>query len=98
MPARGVAACEPDAWLESCKAGPAPHTDGFDAMTRRVSPNPLRAPEQAGLCTVVASVYKTNPVGLTYTAGLPPEVAAHLQAVAWETSQAFHANAGRGSL
>jgi hypothetical protein len=49
-------------------------------------------------CTVVASVYKTNPVGLKYTAGLPADVAAHLQAVAWETSQAFHAKEGRGSL
>jgi hypothetical protein len=49
-------------------------------------------------CSVVASVYKTNPVGLKYTAGLPPDVAAHLQAVAWETSQAFHAKEGRGSL
>jgi len=49
-------------------------------------------------CTVVASVYKTNPVGSTYTAGLPPDVAAHLQAVAWATSQAFHAKEGRGGL
>ena len=31
-------------------------------------------------------------------AGLPPAVAAHLQAVAWETAQAFHAKEGRGSL
>jgi hypothetical protein len=49
-------------------------------------------------CTVVASVYKINPVGLKYTAGLPPDVAAHLQAVAWETSMAFHASEGRGGL
>jgi len=49
-------------------------------------------------CTVVASVYKTNPVGLKYTAGLSPEVAAHLQSVAWETAQAFHAKEGRGNL
>jgi hypothetical protein len=49
-------------------------------------------------CTVVASVYKTNPVGLKYTAGLPPDVAAHLQTVAWESSQAFHAREGRGGL
>jgi len=49
-------------------------------------------------CTVVASVYKTNPVGLKYTAGLSPEVATHLQSVAWETAQAFHAKEGRGSL
>jgi hypothetical protein len=49
-------------------------------------------------CTVVASVYKVNPVGLKYTTSLPPEVAAHLQSVAWETSQAFHAKEGRGGL
>jgi hypothetical protein len=47
---------------------------------------------------VVASVFKTNPVGSTYTAGLPADVAAHLQAVAWETAQAFHAKEGRGGL
>ena len=49
-------------------------------------------------CTVVASVYKTNPVGLKETAGLPADVAAHLQAVAWETAQTFHAKEGRGGL
>ena len=49
-------------------------------------------------CTVTASVYKVNPVGLKYTAGLPADVAAHLQAVAWETAQAFHAKEGRGGL
>ncbi|MFZ4652606.1 MAG: hypothetical protein ACOYLV_17990, partial [Rubrivivax sp.] len=49
-------------------------------------------------CTVLASVYKVNPVGNRYTAGLPADVAAHLQAVAWETAQAFHARQGRGSL
>ena len=31
-------------------------------------------------------------------AGLPADVAAHLQAVAWETAQAFHAKEGRGGL
>jgi hypothetical protein len=49
-------------------------------------------------CTVMASVYKQNPVGNKYTAGLPADVAAHLQTVAWETAQAFHAKEGRGSL
>ena len=49
-------------------------------------------------CTVMASVYKQNPVGNKYTAGLPPAAAAHLQAVAWETVQGFHAKEGRGSL
>ena len=49
-------------------------------------------------CTVMASVYKQNPIGNRYTADLPQEVAAHLQKVAWETAQAFHAKQGRGSL
>jgi hypothetical protein len=49
-------------------------------------------------CTVLASVYKINPVGLKYSADLPADVAAHLQAVAWETAQAFHAKEGRGGL
>jgi hypothetical protein len=47
---------------------------------------------------VLASVYKVNPVGNKYTAGLPADVAAHLQAVAWETAQKYHAENGRGSL
>lgn len=51
-----------------------------------------------GACTVLASVYKVNPVGNKYTAGLPADVAAHLQAVAWETVQKYHAQHGRGSL
>jgi hypothetical protein len=37
-------------------------------------------------------------MGNTYTAGLPKEVATHLQKVAWETARAFHAKEGRGSL
>ena len=49
-------------------------------------------------CTVLASVFKVNPIGNKYNAGLPAEVAAHLQAVAWETAQKFHAEHGRGSL
>ena len=61
-----------------------------------------RHPSLAGTylaaCTVMASVYKLNPVGNKYTAGLSPEVALHLQSVAWETAQAFHAKEGRGSL
>jgi hypothetical protein len=61
-----------------------------------------RHPSLAGTylaaCTVLASVYKTSPVGLSYTAGLPADVAAHLQTVAWESAQAFHAREGRGGL
>ncbi|MFZ2737415.1 MAG: DUF4886 domain-containing protein [Burkholderiaceae bacterium] len=49
-------------------------------------------------CTVMASVYKQNPIGNKYTAGLPPAVATHLQTVAWETVRNFHTTEGRGSL
>ena len=38
---------------------------------------------------VLASMFKQNPVGNTYTAGLPAETAKHLQQVAWDTVQAF---------
>ena len=59
-----------------------------------------RHPSLAGTylaaCTVLASVYQQNPVGNRYTAGLPADVALHLQTVAWETAQAFHAREGRG--
>jgi hypothetical protein len=51
-----------------------------------------------GACSVLASVFKVNPVGNAYTAGLPADVAAHLQAVAWATAQKYHAENGRGSL
>jgi hypothetical protein len=47
---------------------------------------------------VLAFVYKTSPVDLKYDAGLPAEVAAHRQAMAWETSQSLHAKEGSGSL
>lgn len=61
-----------------------------------------RHPSLAGTylaaCTVLASVYKINPIGNNYTAGLSADVVKHLQTVAWETSQQFHAKEGRGSL
>jgi hypothetical protein len=38
---------------------------------------------------VMASLFKVNPIGNTYTAGLTPEIAQHLQRVAWETVQSF---------
>jgi hypothetical protein len=61
-----------------------------------------RHPSLAGTylasAVVLASVFKTNPVGSTYTAGLPADVVAHLQQVAWETVKAFEAKEGRGSL
>jgi len=42
-----------------------------------------------GAAVVMASLFKKSPVGNAYTAGLPPNVAQHLQTVAWETVQAF---------
>jgi len=51
--------------------------------------HPTLAGTYLAACTVLATVYGPSPVGNTYTAGLPPDVAAHLQATAWETVQAF---------
>ena len=68
------------------------------ALTVADKRHPNLAGTYLAACTVLASVYKTNPVGSRYTAGLPADVAAHLQTVAWETSQAFHAREGRGGL
>jgi hypothetical protein len=52
-----------------------------------------RHPSLAGTylaaAVVMGSLFKTSPVGNAYTAGLPADVAAHLQAVAWETVQTF---------
>ena len=53
----------------------------------------LRHPSLAGTylaaCTTMATVYGFSPVGNKYTAGLPADVAEHLQAVAWETVKGF---------
>ncbi len=55
----------------------------------------LRHPSLAGTylaaCTVYGSLLGKSPVGNTYTAGLPADVAAHLQQVAWETVQEYGA-------
>lgn len=51
--------------------------------------HPTMAGTYLAACTVLASVYGISPVGNSYTAGLPADVAAHLQAMAWETVQAF---------
>jgi len=58
-----------------------------------------RHPSLAGTylaaCTVLASVYRVDPVGNGYTAGLPADVAAHLQSIAAETVRDFDAGARR---
>jgi hypothetical protein len=52
-----------------------------------------RHPSLAGTylaaCTVYASLYRRSPVGLAYTAGLAEDLAARLQAAAWETVQDY---------
>jgi hypothetical protein len=39
--------------------------------------------------TTYATLFNKSPVGLNYNAGLQPEVAAHLQQVAWDTVQRY---------
>ena len=41
-------------------------------------------------CTTYAALFKRSPVGSSYTAGLPADVARHLQTVAWETVGSFY--------
>jgi cytochrome c553 len=52
-----------------------------------------RHPSLAGTylaaCTVYASLFRKSPVGLSYTAGLQPEIATLLQTAAWETVQEY---------
>jgi hypothetical protein len=53
-----------------------------------------RHPSLAGTylaaCTVLASLYQTNPEGNAYTAGLDVATAKHLQSVAWQTVQEYN--------
>ena len=51
--------------------------------------HPSRMGTYLAACTVLASVYGPSPVGNRCTAGLPADVAADLQSVAWETVQAY---------
>lgn len=51
--------------------------------------HPSLAGTYLGAAVVMASLFKKSPVGNSYTAGLPPDVALHLQTVAWETVQGF---------
>jgi hypothetical protein len=51
--------------------------------------HPSLAGTYLGACVVMASLFKVNPIGNSYTAGLAPEIAQHLQRVAWETVQSF---------
>jgi hypothetical protein len=51
--------------------------------------HPSLAGTYLGAAVTMATLFKKSPVGNTYTAGLPADVAQHLQAVAWETVQSF---------
>lgn len=57
-----------------------------------------RHPSLAGTYLAAATshgaLFKRSPVGLSYTAGLDPAVAPHLQTVAWETVGLLRALAG----
>ncbi len=48
--------------------------------------HPSLAGTYLGAATVLATIYKVNPTNLTYNAGLPADVAAHLRAVAQEVA------------
>lgn len=52
-----------------------------------------RHPSMAGTylaaCTAYATLYRKSPVGLSYTAGLSPDLAALLQSSAWEAVQDY---------
>ena len=51
--------------------------------------HPTLAGSYLAACTTYASLFHKSPVGLSYTAGLDPAIARHLQTVAWETVQAY---------
>ncbi len=52
--------------------------------------HPTLAGTYLGAATTYAALFKKSPEGLKYTAGLAPDVAAHLQRVAQETVTAFY--------
>jgi len=52
--------------------------------------HPSRAGTYLAACTVYGALYGKSPEGLKYGAGLPADVVAHLQAVAWETVREYY--------
>jgi hypothetical protein len=53
--------------------------------------HPTLAGTYLAACTVYAALSKKTPVGISYTAGLDPELARFLQTTAWETTQEYYA-------
>jgi hypothetical protein len=90
-----------DAYTAAAKANGARVIPAGLAFARSVAQKPdlelyfpdKRHPSLAGsylaACTSYAVLFRKSPVGSTYTAGLPADVARHLQTVAWETVQAY---------
>ena len=52
--------------------------------------HPTLAGSYLTAATMVASIWNVNPVGSKFTSELSPDVARHLQEVAWETSRKYH--------
>jgi hypothetical protein len=96
-----------DAYLKMAAAHQARVVPAGPAFARSIAKRPelnlyvadKRHPSLAGTylaaCTVLASVYRINPVGNSYTAGLPADVVAHLQGIAAETVRDFDSGARR---
>jgi hypothetical protein len=59
------------------------------ALTIADKRHPTLAGTYLAACTVLASLYQTNPEGNTYTAGLDAATATFLQTVAWQTVQDY---------
>lgn len=59
------------------------------ALTIADKRHPTLAGTYLAACTVLASLYKANPEGNTYTAGLDAATAKFLQTVAWQTAQDY---------
>lgn len=51
--------------------------------------HPSAAGSYLSALTTYATLFQRSPVGFSYTGGLSPEVARHLQTVSWETVQAY---------
>jgi hypothetical protein len=52
--------------------------------------HPTLAGTYLGAATVYAAIFQKSPVGLKYSAELAPDVALHLQEIAWETVASFY--------
>jgi hypothetical protein len=65
------------------------------ALTIADKRHPTMAGTYLAACTVLASLYNTNPEGNTYNAGLDAATAKFLQTVAWQTAQHYGQHYGQ---